>query len=169
MAKAPGVARKHKLIAAGNARRPLRAEIAHAVRIVADFGEKLVPVALLADEFELELRGLETVYLLKHIKRKLARHKFWPCLEFYKIPRTFGQMRRTDGADMMRFLDGVAMVDIKRMAKNVPVDPLGGKLLAVLAALKKIGSLISYEKRFHSAYFSAAFARRSSVFSRPRS
>jgi hypothetical protein len=78
-------------------------------------------------------------------------------------------MRRTDGADMMRFLDGVAMVDIERMTKNVPVDPLRGKLLTVLAALKKIGSLISYEERFHNAYFSAAQLRRPIVFSRPRS
>jgi hypothetical protein len=78
-------------------------------------------------------------------------------------------MRRTDGADMMRLLDGVAMVDIERVAENIPVDPLRGKLLTVLAALKKIGSLISYKERFHSAYFSAAQLRRAIVFSRPRS
>ena len=78
-------------------------------------------------------------------------------------------MRRTDGADMMRFLNGMAMVDIKRVTENIPVNPLRGKLLTVLAALKKIGSLISYEKRFLSAYFSAARPRRSSVFPRPRS
>jgi hypothetical protein len=55
------------------------------------------------------------------------------------------------------------------MTKNVPVNPLRGKLLTVLAALKEIGGLVSYEKRFHGAYFSAARLRRSSVFSRPRS
>jgi hypothetical protein len=169
VAEAPRVTREHKPFSARNARWPLRAEIAHAVRIVADFREKLVPVALLADELELEFRGLKTMNLLKHIKRKLARHEFRTRLEFYKIPRPFGQMRRTDGADMMRLLDGVAMVDIERMAENVTVDPLRGKLLTVLAALKEIGGLVSYEERFHDAYFSAARLRRSSVFSRPRS
>ncbi|MBO7236749.1 MAG: hypothetical protein J6V45_01545 [Kiritimatiellae bacterium] len=78
-------------------------------------------------------------------------------------------MWRTYRTDMMRFLDGMAMVDIKRVTENIPVDPLRGKLLTVLAALKKIGSLISYEERFHSAYFSAALLRRAIVFSRPRS
>ena len=78
MAEAPGVARKHQLLAARDARRPFGLEVPHALRIVLDLVDEIVAVAFLADKVEMEFRIL--------IKRRGRR---FPVVEGSKIPSRF--------------------------------------------------------------------------------
>ena len=64
MAKAPRIAREHQFLAARHACRPFGLEASHALRIVLDLVEKIVAIALLADEIHFNLATLQPCNLM---------------------------------------------------------------------------------------------------------
>ena len=140
MAEAAGVAREHQPSSARDARGPFRPEGAHAVRIVLDLVQQVVPVALASHEVQLELRGLQEVYLLQEVERELAGHDLGARPELDYVPRPLGEVRRADALRVPDLLYGVTVVDVEHMARDVSFEK----------PRVKIGRLVSNEQSLHS-------------------
>ena len=150
MAEASGEARQRQSRAAGNACLPSGGKVAHAARIVLDFRNEIVSVALAAVEIQLEALWAKKMYLLKQIERKLAGHQLRAGLELYEIPVALRQVRRTHGLHAGEGLfNRVAVVYVERVAGDLAVKPRSGAPFATSVFFEQILDLVSYKQRFH--------------------